>query len=234
MSAPPLPLAPSRCFVVLPGMEGSGTTQARLVDALARHGAVHALSYPPDRICSYDQLAAELSWPAERHVIVASSYGGPLALRMAIAAPERVTAVVLLGSFGAAPVPFGRALSPLASLLFRKPPPRSGVQRALGKGADTALVDIAHAAVSRPLASVMQARLREVLRVDLRDALAELKQPVLYLRGAEDRLIGGRGLKTLAAVPRLTTRTVATGHFMALTEPEACTREIVSFLSLHD
>ncbi len=226
--------ATARHFVILPGMEGSGKTQALLAKALTEYGEVYSLSYPPDRICPYEELATSLPWPEVPHVIVASSYGGPLALRRALARHELVQAVVLLGSFAAAPIRFGPSLSVLTPLLFRRPPPRSRIARALGKQADEELIELAHAAVSAPSGHVMRARLREVLRGDLRAALPALRQPVLYLRGLEDTLVGTYGLASLANVPRLTVRTVPTGHFMALTEPEACAREIVSFLRIHD
>lgn len=220
-------------FVVLPGLEGSGAAQEPLARQLEAFGPVYRFGYPHDTVRNYEQLLAELPWPTSPFVIVASSYGGPLALRAALTfGPKRVTSLVLIGSFASSPVPAGRLLAALAPLVSRGAPPRAAVRHMVGRHASDAFVDIAHQAVARVHTPVRVARLQEVLRSDLRSELPKLEQKTLYLRGKNDILVGGRGAKTLRALPNLTTRNIATGHFMSLSEPDACAREIALFLGL--
>jgi pimeloyl-[acyl-carrier protein] methyl ester esterase len=76
-------------FVLLPGLDGTGHYSQVLGQSLLPHGEVLSLSYPCDGPLDYasllEHLAPKLS--RERHLIVAESFGEPLALMLAECGP---------------------------------------------------------------------------------------------------------------------------------------------------
>jgi pimeloyl-[acyl-carrier protein] methyl ester esterase len=185
--------------LLLPGMDGTG----RLLEPLARLlppelGAV-VLSYPPDQLLGYDALEQRVSVPEERFALVAESFSGPLAIRLAERYASRVSALVLAASFARSP------LSPLAGLgssvvpwLMRRRLPDLAVRWALlGMDADQKLLSDFRSAVGTVQPRVLAHRLHQILQVDVLDTFARLRIPVLYIAGKGDRIVGPSALSLL-------------------------------------
>lgn len=82
--------------LVLPGMDGTGDLLSDFVAALAPEIDANAVSYPADRALGYDALSriTNDALPARgKCLLLAESFSGPVALRLAQAHPDR-----LLGS----------------------------------------------------------------------------------------------------------------------------------------
>src|SRR5829696_4757703 len=92
---------PRPTLILLPGMDGTGDLFRPFMDIVPPGWPCRTVSYPTDRILRYDELLTV----AERHlcgerdvVVVAESFSGPLALRLACGRPAQVKAVVLVAS----------------------------------------------------------------------------------------------------------------------------------------
>src|SRR5690242_10693036 len=91
--------------VLVPGINGSGELFYRQVPRLGRAYRVATYSLR-DEADSFEQLVADLAHVVEivapldrRAVIIGESFGGAVALTLALTHPERVTALVILNSF---------------------------------------------------------------------------------------------------------------------------------------
>jgi pimeloyl-[acyl-carrier protein] methyl ester esterase len=138
----------------------------------------------------------ERALPAEgRFVLLGESFSGPLALRIAARGHPRLAAVVLIASFARNPLPrVGAWLRPfVGSWCFRFAPPRWVIRRFLaGADAPSELIDDFQAAVWTVSAAVMAKRAKEVLAVDVRRLLPQIRVPVLLLSAARDRLVSSK------------------------------------------
>ena len=87
-----------------------------LLEALGDREA-QTVHYPPDRCLGYDALEPWLRdrLPAEPFVLLAESFSGPLALRLAADPPVGLQGVILVASFARAPVRFPAWLAKLVS-----------------------------------------------------------------------------------------------------------------------
>jgi len=155
---------------------------------------LRVLSYPPDRFLDYAALAelvgAQLP-QGEPYALVGESFGGPLALRLAAAAPADVVGLVLAASFHRRPAArVIAALRWLSPAYFGLPLPAHVVRLLLG-GADASddLVHEVQVAAGSVRGPVMLARARAAMRVDMSEALRSCQVPLLFLGGKRDRFL---------------------------------------------
>lgn len=219
-------------FVLLPGLDGTGHYSRLLEDALSPHGEVTSLSYPCDTPLDYEALAALVAskLPRERHVVVAESFGGPLALMLAARPPPGLAGLVLASTFACIAWPFKRVLLALAE---RVPPgrvPTVVASRVMWGSLDSAsrrseMRDV----MARVDSEVLSLRNCEVLRVDRR-AGPRIDLPALVMRGTRDRLIGPRSSATLDHVLAGAERAEFDApHCLLQSEPGPTSRRIVEF-----
>lgn len=79
---------------------------------------------------------------------------------------------------------------------------------------------------------VLAARVREILRVDCRPLLGELRTPILYLGGSRDRLVGERCRReVVASNPAARVVVLDAPHFVLRHSPRAAWAEIERFLA---
>jgi pimeloyl-ACP methyl ester carboxylesterase len=100
-----------------------------------------------------------------------------------------------------------------------------------GRDVDAETLDLAMAVAGSLDPEVMAFRLREVLAVDVEDALPRIEVPVLYLRASRDRLVGKRAMNRIAAgVADFRSVTLESHHLLLQTRPEEAVREMARFL----
>jgi pimeloyl-ACP methyl ester carboxylesterase len=165
---------------------------------------IHArvASYPVDQLLGYDDLLTVLEPPPGRFALVAESFAGPLAIRLAASRPADVSALVLVATFARCPRKLAARLgASLGGWCFRVRPPRTALRLALaGWGASDAELDFLRATIRLVSPRVLAYRLAEIVRVDVGAEWASLTVPTLYLAGTRDRLVGPR---TVAELQRL-------------------------------
>jgi pimeloyl-[acyl-carrier protein] methyl ester esterase len=180
--------------LLLPGIDGSGRLFAPLLRAEPRGLVPEVLSFPPDRELGYDDLVARVRerLPRGRFALVAESFSGPIAVRIAAERPPGLVALVLAATFLHEPV--SPLLHPIRGLfgarLFGLGMPAPLVRHFMaGPDAPRAIVSEVQAAVAAVSPKVMAHRAAEALRADVREAFARVRAPVLWLSPTRDRLL---------------------------------------------
>jgi pimeloyl-[acyl-carrier protein] methyl ester esterase len=218
-------------LVVLPGLDGTGQLLSRLRAVTPQHMELSVLSYPshgPQDYATLERSIAPRLPRGERYMLVAESFGGPLALRLAAPHPPGLSAVVLVNSFLSSPLDPAQtlAVTPLLPLATRLPPPDALLRRfMLGDDAETGLIDELRAALRSVPAGVLAARIRQVLMANEAVAYLRCHLPMFYLQGTEDRLLGPRSLERLIHLrPGLQLEQVRGPHLLLQREPRASMR----------
>lgn len=209
-------------WILLPGMDGIGRFRT-FREAARVHAECRALSYPPDRPLDYDELVAQARAALreeEDYVLIAESFSGPIAIRLAAERPPGLRALVLAASFCASPLGGMRraALQRFGGVLFRLQPPMFLLRYFLLGHAPRVVADDLYASVAQVRAEVFAARLRNILTVDACASLARVDVPVLYLQATRDRLVGeGAARAVRAACPQLELRRLPAPHMVLQT-----------------
>jgi pimeloyl-ACP methyl ester carboxylesterase len=183
-------------LILLPGLDGTGDLFSDLLSVLPPRFQATVVSYPPDRRRSYPELCEHVTASLPRdepYAIVAESFSGPIAIRLAAASPSRLQAVVLCGSFVYFPASdvVRLFLTCLSRVLFLIPPPRLAVRYFLAGGdAPDELLTSFYKVAATVSRSVLSHRLRIALAADEREALRSTSVPLLFLLPTRDHLLG--------------------------------------------
>lgn len=202
---------------------------------------------PPPGLGEFAQLRVETLVALLDHLgidqvdLVGNSMGGIISLCLALAHPDRVRRIVLMGT-GGAPV----AITPelLSLILFFEDPTREAMQ---------ALVEACvhdPAAISQDLDALAEERMVRVRRVEVErshratfgpgaalpideTSMASVTAPVLILHGDDDRLVPLDGARWYEqALPNARLEVIQDGgHELDLEHHERCAQEIKSFLT---
>jgi pimeloyl-ACP methyl ester carboxylesterase len=179
-------------LVLLPGLDGTGILFAPFKAKISDSLAIQVVTYPNEHV-RYDQHVEAVTavLPKDRHyVLVAESYSGPVAVRIAARQPAGLIGVVLCATFVACPRP---ALAPFRSLLGIIPPWRVPAAWLapilLGRFSTPALVHMLRKALEIVPPAKLLDRLDSVARVDVTEAASIVQVPTLYLRATSDRLV---------------------------------------------
>lgn len=214
--------------ILLPGIDGSGRLFAPLLAAGPRGIAPSIVSFPPGAPLGYDALVDRVraALPHRRFLLVAESFSGPIAVRLAAERPRLLAGLVLAATFLHRPL--HPLLHPIRGLvgarLFGLPMPAAVVRHFMaGADAPDALVREVQSAVGATTPEVMALRAVEAMRADVRAELRRVDVPILVLLPARDRLIRADvgdeilGLRPDADVVRLDAP-----HMILQRAPHAC------------
>lgn len=229
-------VAPPRALL-LPGLDGSGRLYAPLLDAGPRAFRPEVLSYPPDEPLGYDDLVARVrrSLPRGRFVLLAESFSGPVAVRLAAARPPGLEALVLAATFLRAPL--NPLLHPIRGIvgarLFGLPMPAAAVRWFMaGPDAPDAIVREVQQAVAAVSPGVLAHRSAEALQVDVRDDLARVDVPLLVIAPTRDRLLRADVAEEILAVrPDAEVALLDAPHMVLQRCPHASLARIEEFLA---
>jgi pimeloyl-[acyl-carrier protein] methyl ester esterase len=233
-STAPLPIgnrapADRSSLLLLPGLHGTTDLFDPFLSALGGRFTTTVAAYPTSHAEGYaglPEMALSQCKHDGRAIIVAESFSGPIAVRLAAAAPERFLGVVLVASFVSNPAPRGFTLPTrlVPAALFRIGLPKLLIRLMLtGVSASPELVQgVADTLRSIP-AKTLAARLRAVARVDATAECARLQTPVAYIRARQDRLIASRGARRLSECrPDAEMHELAGPHLLLQTRPDEC------------
>ena len=218
--------------ILLPGIDGSGRLFGPLLAAGPRRIAPETVSFPPDQPLGYDALLDRVraALPRGRFLLVAESFSGPLAIRLAAERPRGLAGLVLAATFLHRPL--HPLLHPIRGLvgarLFGVAMPAALVRHFMaGPDAPDALVREVQAAVGATTAEVMALRAMEALRADVRAELGRVDAPILVLSPTRDRLIRADvGDEILALRPDADVVQLDAPHMILQRAPHACLANI--------
>lgn len=229
---------PITTTLLLPGLDGTGVLLREFAAALPVSLSPQIISYPPREPLGY----AELQEFVERHLpgrgrfaLIGESFSGPLALRLAARAPRGLAGVVLAASFVQNPVTWipPRASLMVGSWLFRLPKPKWFLRRYLvGTDSPPELVAGVWSAIQQVSPRVMAARVREVMRVDVRHELRHCPVPILFLGATHDRIVKPRQVGDLRSVqPAIEIEMLDAPHLVLERCPQQAAQVVAGFLS---
>jgi pimeloyl-[acyl-carrier protein] methyl ester esterase len=188
--------------LLLPGLDGTGLLFRPFTDSQPPQFRADVLAYP-HAIASYaeaEELVASQLPADDRVMLIAESFSGPVAVRLAARLEHRISGVVLVASFVRSPVPaLARAL-PWRVLFSVRPPAPALRQALLGPDCDASVVREMQTVLARLPGRTLALRVRSVLSVDASEPLRACRVPMLYVAGRYDRLVGARGLAGIHAV----------------------------------
>lgn len=224
--------------LLLPGLDGSGRLFAPLLAAGPRGFAPRVVPLPSDVPRSYDDYLAGLRRALPRRgawALLAESFSGPLAVRLAAERPPGLAGLVLVATFLHRPLqPWLQPLAPLVGRPLFTFPLRPRIIRLLLAGGDApdAVVAAIQEATAAVPAAVLARRAREALAVDVRAALAATDLPLLYLGPAGDRLLRTDVVEeVVAARPDAVTARLEGPHTILQVRPQACLAQLDPFLA---
>lgn len=213
--------------LVLPGLDGGASLSTAYRAALAEQAIdAHAIEYGAD--ARYDALLAKVRSAVAGPPcwVVAESFSGPIAIRLAAEPPDALRGVLLVATFARAPAP--RLLRAFAEPMSRAGPPPGFAIRRLMIDADGDSRPVAEA-IRAANPTAMAERVRQVLAVHEREPLARPRVPVHIVRASHDRLVAARRCAS-AERPDLPCTVVEGPHLLLHTRPrELCsiTREVM-------
>jgi pimeloyl-ACP methyl ester carboxylesterase len=222
-------------LIVLPGLDGTGRRLGPFIGHLPLDLPARLLTYPPDVALGYAELEARVrhTLPAgSRHVLLAESFSGPLAVRIAAHPPPGLAGVILCGSFVRNPFPALGWAAPVVSRVPFKGLPRWLRKRLFWNTGDaTAAPPEKDRASATVAAAVLRHRLREVLSVDAREALSAVRLPLLVLEAQRDRIVRRGATRTILAAATQARHVVIDGpHLLLQTRPAECATAVGEFL----
>ncbi len=222
-------------YLLLPGLDGTGKLFKAFTACTPQEASCDVASYPSDRELSYPACAEFITAnfiPDEPFVIVAESFSGPVAVLVGSANPSALLGVVLCNTFVFRAAWRGFSYLPWA-WLYRLPLTRFSVGLHLtGFKRASRFVGPIRAANASVSPTIRAFRLRSALNVDVRDRLAGLGVPVMYLRGIHDRLVFSNCVRQVeAARPSTVVVRVPGPHLLLQVEPHRSWQEVSSFVS---
>ena len=223
-------------LVLLPGLDGTGELFRPLLAELP--GWIHpvVVSYPRERQLGYAELLplAARSLPTDApFVILGESFSGPLAVMLAAGKPAGLKGVILCASFVKKPF---RTLPAWLGVLcigpvFRLWPALLRLRSLPIRGELRGLLPLALAAIRSVRPEVVAARVRALMKVDVRAQLQAMPVPLLYLQALRDPLIRKHNAEEITRIrPDARLARIDTRHFLLQLEPKLAAAEIASFL----
>jgi len=222
-------------LVVLPGLDGTGKRLAEFVAQLGAYCDARIVRYPAHLPLAYEALErlVRAALPANRSfVLLAESFSGPIAVRIAADRPPNLRAVILCASFVKSPYPLPRWAAPLAAHVPVKSLPRWLRGLLLwGPGPAARIPTQAQRASAGVAAPVLRARLAALLSVDASAAAARVRVPMLVICARRDRLVGARAARRiLRCAPQAELVELEGPHLLLQTRAHECAAEILRFL----
>lgn len=221
-SAPDVP-----SLVLLPGLDGTGSTFEPFVAEAPAGCPVQVVRYPGDRFLSYDALL-QLIWDVLPHgrpfYLLGESFSGPLAIRSAARHPAGLRGVILCASFATSPTPwlwrqFPALFTPglVRGLIHLE----RGLMRWLPQASGVGLNDVVRQATQSVSAEVLAARVRATLSVNVTSELRACSVPLLYLAGRRDIVVPPRCYRLIQRLrPDTVVREIDGPHALLPTRPK--------------
>jgi pimeloyl-ACP methyl ester carboxylesterase len=189
-------------LLILPGLDGTGARLTPFLREMEGGVPTRIIGYPRDQPLGYAELEllVRRSLPqGGRYVLLAESYSGPVAIRVAADPPPGLAGVILCATFAKNPFPWLRAVRALAVRVPFKSLPR-WLRAALlwGSSDPNRAPPQAERASASVTKTVIRRRLHEVLTVDVTARLADITVPTLILAATRDRIVPRSAARLIA------------------------------------
>ena len=223
-------------WTFLPGLHGTEALYQSLRDRLPEGVVAEFVNLPSKGKQDYQTLADHLNRElpktsdGSKRLLIAESFSGPLAIRLAAMRHEDVAGIVLAASFCDAPLNLGIALLPLRPLFMVKPPRTALRHFLIGNDASEAeLTELQDVVQSTPSATLSK-RIRTILELTEDDNPDVPETPILILQADKDNLVPWEAQSKLEAnYPGATIHWVESPHLILQRCPDECIQHIAEF-----
>jgi pimeloyl-ACP methyl ester carboxylesterase len=225
-------------IVMLPGMDGTGDLFAPIIAELDSSVAAIVVRYP-DAPLGYAALIAHArnSLPATGDFfLLGESFSGPVAVALAAEGNPRLRGLILSAAFITNPLRWTRPIAPLVEVAPVTGTPATLLTRLLlGQFSTPSRRTMIAASLAQNSRATIRARLRAIAEVDMRDQLAAVTVPILYLRASHDRIVpDSAGNLVIQIKPETTLVTVQAPHFLLQVGSREAADAICAFLGRRD
>ncbi|KFB66117.1 alpha/beta hydrolase [Candidatus Accumulibacter vicinus] len=191
-------------LVLLPGLDGTGLLFANFAASFGPDVKITVVSYPTDTAIGYSELEpiARSFLPKDLpFFLLGESFSGPIAISIAASRPSGLLGLVLCCSFARSPRPSLAVFRPLLAVAPVAALPLALLSFfVLGRFSSPALRRSLAESLAQVSPSVLRARARAALLVDVSALLASVGVPVLYLRASEDRVVPESASQSVVAL----------------------------------
>jgi pimeloyl-[acyl-carrier protein] methyl ester esterase len=226
---------PPPLVILLPGLDGTGKFCAEFARILGSSAESVIVAYPKDQPLGYDELEARVLAALPRHrpfLLLAESFAGPIAIRIAAQSPPELLGVILCGSFASNPFPWLGWARPLAAFLPVKSLPR-WVRAPLmwGSASPRRAPGQMQRAIAGVSSAVIRRRIAALLSVDENAALGRIRLPTLVIKARRDRVISRAATRRmLAQLPHAQLIEIDGPHLLLQTRPGECAAAVGQFV----
>ncbi|MDR1996022.1 serine aminopeptidase domain-containing protein [Azonexus sp.] len=222
-------------LVFLPGLDGTGLLFRDFAASFGPEIETIVVSYPVDAPLGYPELESIVRshLPQNRpFFLVAESFSGPIGISIAASSPPGLLGLVLCCSFARNPVPVLAPLRPLLGIFpVSSVPTRLLGFFLLGRSSSPAHLGELANCLGLVKPSVLRARARAVLTVDVSASLPRIRVPLLYMRASEDRVVSRSCSEQIASVvPHTQIAEITAPHFLLQTLPSLAASRVASFV----
>ncbi|MFK7910793.1 MAG: alpha/beta fold hydrolase [Akkermansiaceae bacterium] len=223
-------------WTFLPGLHGTDELYEKLRANLPAEQACEWVNLPAKGKQDYSYLSKWLDEELDnlegtQRVLIAESFSGPLATRLASLRPEEVSAVVLASSFCDAPLNPGIALLPLRPLFMVKPPRKALQHFLIGEESNDDEVQELRKIMRSISSSTLSRRVRAILELETEDSPQLKGLPMLILQAKDDNLIPWEAQQRLEArYPEARVHWIDSPHMILQKHPAVCIENIIDFV----
>lgn len=220
-------------WTFLPGLHGTEELYGSVRERLP--AGIHAefINLPSSGKQDYHTLCEWLDNElpkGEKRILIAESFSGPLAIRLANMRPDEIVGLVLAASFCDTPLNPGFALLPLRPLFMVKPTRKALRHFLIGDDASEANVAELRAVVQSIPSSALSKRVRTILQLMERDNPQLSDLPMLILQASNDNLIPWEAQRKLeACYPEASVHWIESPHLIFQSCPNDCLERLVEF-----
>ena len=224
-------------IVILPGLDGTGKMLSAFVEKLETSHSTKVMRYPTNEALSYSELTDFVlnQLPTdEPYIIIAESFSGPVAVKLAMQTSNRLKGIIFAASFLKNPTFIPKQFGALSKAL----PLKSSIALKLarpftfGKWTSKSLQLLLINALKGVSHSVLAHRLKQVMAADELSAFSRLTLPMLYLRPTADNLVSkSNALEMRAQNKYLAIKDVEGPHFILQANAESCFKHICLFIN---
>ena len=226
-------------LVIMPGMDGTGKLLDPFLASLPSDWAITIVKYPSAGSQDYATLTqhAHSYFPQdEDFVLLAESFGGPIAVMAAERRPQNLKALILCATFVRNPLAwFARPLRWLiCAPLFRLTPLVFARLILMSFRRSPNAAKLFRQAMDATTPEALSLRAKAATGCDVRQTLAATEIPMLLLHGRRDWVLSRRTVKDVQTQrPDAKVVTLEGPHLLLEMRPWQCRDAIITFLKEH-
>ncbi len=219
-------------LILMPGMDGSGFLYQPLSELLSNKGlsnVIEPLNPHQDKHAYIEYL--EDKYADEDLVLVAESYAGHIATKLAIRANLNIKKLVIMASFLENPTKLTELEKYFSMNIIKNPilPEKVLGMTLFGSGSNSRLIQLFKEAMQDVTEKQLAQRISDMRTLQLPEE--NIGQPTLYIQASNDWLVPARNLESFKKIySNLSVKQLKATHLVAQGNAQECAESIRDFL----